>query len=430
MTQKQALAILKQGRSAFITGPAGCGKTTLLQQFIKLQQDKQQIAITATTGLAATHLNGRTIHSWSGIGIDKKLNTKIFHQPALVKTIAETDILVIDEISMLPDYCFNMVDHICRIIKERKDLPFGGLQVVLSGDFFQLPPINTSINQQGSLVGADKNFAINAESWQTLQPTVCYLDEQFRQSSQQDPLNQILTALRANQLTDRHRQLLTSRVLPRPANVVELYCHNRNVDAMNQRRLDQIPTRQHTFRLQKGSQFTRSNKMLMQLIKNSPVSEELHLKEGAAVMFIKNNFEAGYVNGSVGTVIGFDTATGYPLVRLQTNQGRIITVKPDIWSIQDPNNPDIDLAAFKQIPLKLAWAITIHKSQGMTLETAYLDLRAVFEKGMGYVALSRLQSFDGLYLAGFNDLALAVDEQVISIDSVLRQESQAAASGK
>ena len=427
MTQTQALDILQKGHSAFITGPAGCGKTSLLRQFIKLQQDKQQIAITATTGLAATHLNGRTIHSWSGIGIDKKLNTKIFHQPSLVKTIRETDILIIDEISMLPDYCFNMVDHICRIIKERRDQPFGGLQVILSGDFFQLPPIG-SADPQGSLVGADKNFAVNAESWQALQPVVCYLDEQFRQSSQQDPLNQILTALRANQLTDKHKQLLTSRVLPRPDNVVELYCHNRNVDAMNQRRLDQIPTRQHTFKLQKGSQFTRSNKMLMQLIKNSPVSEELHLKEGASVMFIKNNFEAGYVNGSVGTVIGFDTATGYPLVRLQINQGRIITVKPDIWSIQDPNNPEVDLASFKQIPLKLAWAITIHKSQGMTLETAYLDLRAVFEKGMGYVALSRLKSFDGLYLAGFNDLALAVDDQVISIDQQLRQASQAAVS--
>ena len=170
-----ALEIMSAGESVLLTGPAGSGKTYVLNEFIRqAKRDGKYVSVTATTGLAATHLNGNTIHSWSGIGIHEELPDSFFDN--LLKsrrdTIEKTDVLIIDEVSMLHDYRLDMIDEIVRTVRE-VDEPFGGIQVILCGDFFQLPPVTRSDSRPGG-------FVVGSLVWQTLDPVICYLNEQHR----------------------------------------------------------------------------------------------------------------------------------------------------------------------------------------------------------------------------------------------------------
>ena len=418
MTQKQAFEILKSGRSAFLTGPAGSGKTFLLRLFIKwLEEKNKSVAVTATTGLAATHLGGRTIHSWAGIGIHDTLTEsilkKITDRKQVVKEIRETDVLIIDEISMLHDFRLNMVDQVCRRIRRRPDLPFGGIQVVLSGDFFQLPPVSRQGEEQA-------RFVVVSEAWEALQPVICYLDEQYRQESGND-LAEILNALRNNRVTEAHVSKLKSRRLENPGGLTELHCHNEDIDRINQAKLDGLAGKEREFFGEKTS-LSKDKQLLEQLVKNCLAPDVLRLKYGALVMFVKNNPDGRYINGTLGKVIAFNTATGLPLV--ETRTGRTIKADREKWSLE---REGLEIAAFRQLPLRLAWAITIHKSQGMTLDGAYIDLSKTFEPGMGYVALSRLKNLESLYLKDFNDLSLRMNPDALVIDEVLRRQSALAA---
>lgn len=415
MTQEQAFSVLKSGQSVFLTGPAGSGKTFLLKRFIKYLHAKgKKVSVTATTGLAATHLNGRTIHSWAGIGIKTELDTaildKIYSNKLMLNDIKKTEVLIIDEVSMLHDYRLDMIDEVCRRIRDKSDQSFGGLQVVLSGDFFQLPPINKSKEESGG-------FIVNAQAWHELKPAVCYLNEQYRQTGDND-LIEILNALRNNSLNEQHILKLQSRQLPNPGDLTELHCHNLDIDHVNQNRLNKLEGREYVFRGSKKD-LTKDESLVMQLIKNCIASEELRLKRGALVMFVKNDIDGSYINGTLGKVVGFQTANGYPVV--ETNSGRIIRTDRATWTIE---RNGLDLASFKQIPLKLAWAITIHKSQGMTLDGAFMDLSKTFEPGMGYVALSRLKNLKDLYLKSFNQMALKMNPEALKIDHFLKKSSK------
>ena len=414
MTQRQAFDILKSGRSAFLTGPAGSGKTFLLRLFIKwLKEQGKKVAVTATTGLAATHLGGRTIHSWAGIGIHDTLTEdilrKILARKQTVKDIEETDALIIDEISMLHDFRLNMVDQVCRRIRRRPDLPFGGLQVVLSGDFFQLPPISRNGEEAA-------RFVVVSEAWDSLQPAVCYLDEQYRQDSGSE-LAEILNAMRNNRLTQAHVDKLGSRRLENPGGLTELHCHNEDIDRINQAKLDGLPGKERVFLGEKTS-LSKDKQLLENLVKNCLAPEILRLKQGALVMFVKNNPDGSYINGTLGKVIAFNSATGLPLV--ETKSGRTIKADREKWGLE---REGAEIAAFRQLALRLAWAITIHKSQGMTLDGAFIDLSKTFEPGMGYVALSRLKNLESLYLKGFNDLSLRMNPDALVIDEMLRRQS-------
>ena len=230
MTQSQTLAILDAGHSIFLTGPAGSGKTYVLNQFIRdSRANGKSVAVTASTGLAATHLGGNTIHSWAGIGIADELHKR--HAGDMSKSrqdqIINADILIIDEVSMLHDYRLDMVDQLVREVRG-DSAPFGGLQVILSGDFYQLPPVNRQDSRAGG-------FITNAQSWEELDPVVCYLEEQHRQDD--DELLKILTALRSNDLRRRHAEALMKRKIvrtPFDTPVTELYTRNINVDTVNQ----------------------------------------------------------------------------------------------------------------------------------------------------------------------------------------------------
>lgn len=412
MNQGLALEIMLSGESVLLTGPAGAGKTYVLNQFIRLAKSEgRHVSVTATTGLAATHLGGTTIHSWAGIGVHDSLPngfTEHFSK-ARREIIEKTDTLIIDEISMLHDFRLDMVDEVCRAIRE-VDEPFGGIQIIMSGDFFQLPPINRGDSRAGG-------FVVNAEVWQELDPVICYLQEQHRQDDEQ--LLDILNALRAGDLRRHHAEALLARTEVYPDDLeqlTELHTVNVDVDRLNAAKLKQLEGDEIEY-----TQTTTGGESYVQSLQRSVLAPTaLKLKEGALVMAVKNSLDRKYVNGSQGVVVAFEPHTEYPIVRFKN--GKEVSMVPDTWELRDG---DKKRASITQIPLRLAWAITVHKSQGMTLDAARIDLRKAFVEGMGYVALSRVKNLDNLYLAGINQMALRVSEDAQTIDGILRSKADA-----
>ena len=410
MRQALALEILLAGESVLLTGAAGAGKTYTLNQFIRLaKHNGKHVSVTATTGLAATHLGGTTIHAWAGIGIHDELPGGFADHMAKGRReiIEKTDVLVIDEISMLHDFRLDMVDDVCRIVRKKPDVPFGGIQVVMSGDFFQLPPINRDGSRNGG-------FVVGSNAWQELDPVICYLEEQHRQDD--DTLLDILNALRGGDLRRHHAETLLARVgvEPSDATLTELHTVNIDVDRLNEQRLDELVGDEIEY-----TQSTTGSENYVETLQRSVLAPaRLRVKQGALVMAVKNALDRKYVNGSIGTVIDFEPGTEYPIVQFQN--GRTVSMQPESWELRDG---DKKRASITQIPLRLAWAITVHKSQGMTLDAARIDLRRAFVEGMGYVALSRVKSLDTLYLAGINRMALQMSEAAHTIDGDLRQRA-------
>jgi ATP-dependent DNA helicase PIF1 len=416
MIQEEALKILKNGHNVFLTGAAGSGKTYLLNQFIHFLRSKGvAVGITASTGIAATHMEGMTVHSWAGIGLLRSATDKqiqdIVDKKRVARRLRKTQTLIIDEVSMLDAERIDLIEKVARFARGVWK-PFGGMQVVLCGDFFQLPPVSKT----GEPL---PQFAYKSAAWQNMDLRVCYLHEQYRQGDKE--LLKILNAIRNDSVdetvVDRLRQCRNNTLSPDPlSRFVRLYSHNQNVDSENDRELARLPGR--------GNRYTMTASGIPAIAESLKMGclapEKLLLKKGSAVMFVKNNFEQGYVNGSLGTVNGFNE-TGFPIVTLFNKQE--ILAEPATWSVEENGKV---LAQTKQIPLRLAWAITVHKSQGMTLDAAQVDLTRCFESGMGYVALSRVRSLEGLRLTGFNDMALRVSQDILAFDQELKKRSEEA----
>lgn len=397
-----------------LTGAAGTGKTYLLNEFIRRSRRRgKHVAVTATTGLAATHLNGSTIHAWSGIGVYDEIDDKYISKLSKQRQdlIQNADILVIDEISMLHDFRLDLIDQVTRRIRET-DAPFGGLQVVLCGDFYQLPPVNRRDSRQGS-------FVVSSQAWQDGGFTVCYLDEQYRQADDQD-YTDILNGIRAGVLTRGQLDSLQKRqeIEPDPwATHTRLLTTNIDVDAINAEHLRALDGDTHTFEMTTSG----GRQYVEQLMRSCLASPLLELKIGAQVMCIKNSPDRRYVNGSLGVVKEFDEDSGNPIIELIN--GRLLKIEPDTWELMDGEKRR---AQISQLPLRLAWAITVHKSQGMTLDAARVDLSRAFVEGMGYVALSRVKGMKHLVLDGLNGMALKVSPLARQIDKDLREQSQEA----
>jgi len=413
MRQAQALKVMLEGSSVFLTGAPGAGKTYVLNEFIRrASRAGKTVAVTASTGIAATHIGGMTIHSWSGLGIkdflsdwDKENLTK---KDKLVKRYNGADVLVIDEVSMLHGHRLDMVNEVAKLLR-KSEKPFGGLQVILVGDLFQLPPIT-----RGSDV---VDFVHLSAAWEELDPKICYLTEQHRQTG--DELLDLLEAMRRGDVGELHEAALQERLKEkRPDDLVvtRLYSHNMDVDSINDRHLKDILEKPEVFNMQANGQGAK----VEQLQKSVLAPERLELKKGAEVMFVANNFPSGFVNGTRGRVVDF--VEGWPLVELPS--GREIKVERHSWKLEEDGRTKAEVA---QLPLRLAWAITIHKSQGMSLDAAEIDLSRSFTPGMGYVALSRVRSMGGVYLTGINQMALSMHPMIFEFDADLRSASEALA---
>ena len=409
MKQETALKLMKAGESVFLTGSAGAGKTYTLNQYINyLKARKVPVAITASTGIAATHMNGMTIHTWAGIGIKDALSDddlkRMKERKYLKEHLENAQVLIIDEISMLHAKQLNLVNQVLKYFKE-SDEAFGGIQVIAAGDFFQLPPVGRNDEKN-----RDK-FCFMSNAWVEAKFRVCYLTEQHRQDD--SALNDILNAIRAQDIRPEHiRALQQTKKQDIGETFTRLYTHNMDVDNINYQHLNEIKGDGHQF-----VAVTGGNDKLIETLKSSVrAPEELTLKLHAKVMFVKNNFDMGYINGSMGEVIGFeeDGTIGGMLPKVKLTDGTVLVVEPETWSVD--NDAGKTIASLEQVPLRLAWAITIHKTQGMTLEAAEINLSHTFEKGQGYVALSRLKSINGLRLLGFNDQALELDSLAIKAD--------------
>lgn len=412
MKQATALAILKQGHHVFLTGQAGSGKTYLLNQYIShLHEHGISVAITASTGMAATHMNGTTIHSWAGIGIkdyfDDEDYARLYRRENVIERLRHTKVLIIDEVSMLHARQLDLVDEVLRKVRDNES-PFGGVQVVLSGDFFQLPPIGNKGETN------KEKFAFMAQVWIKLATTqtddapmmkVCYLSEQFRQTKSRPlGLDDILNQIRTQKVSPAAiNALLATKNNHIELNRTRLYTHNINVDKINQDELAAIDAPAYEFLAIKDG----DKELIQALQKNAKSPETLVLKKGAKVMFTKNNALLDIYNGTMGEVVGFALVDGMELPKIKLNNGRVLIAETDTWSIEDAQGEP--LASFSQLPLCLAWAITVHKSQGMTLDAAEIDLSKTFEVGQGYVALSRVRSLDGLKLLGLNQKGLQLD---------------------
>lgn len=418
MRQDTALKLMQTGENVFLTGSAGAGKTYTLNQYINyLKARKVTVAITASTGIAATHMNGMTIHTWAGIGIKDALSDddlkRMKERKYLKEHLENAQVLVIDEISMLHAKQLNLVNQVLKYFKE-SDEAFGGIQVIAAGDFFQLPPVGKNDEKN-----RDK-FCFMSNAWVEAKFRVCYLTEQHRQDD--SALNDILNAIRAQTIQPQHLKALNqTNQQDIGETFTRLYTHNMDVDNINYQHLNAIEGEAHQF-----VAVNDGNDKLIETLKSSVrAPEELSLKKHAKVMFVKNNFDMGYINGSLGEVIGFeDDDTHGILPKVKLTDGTELVVEPETWSVD--NDAGKTLASLQQIPLRLAWAITIHKSQGMTLEAAEINLSHTFEKGQGYVALSRLKSIQGLRLLGFNDQALELDSLAIKADRRFQELSEEA----
>ncbi len=417
MKQKTALEILKTGRNAFLTGAAGTGKTYVLNKYISwLRENNIPVAVTASTGIAATHISGQTIHSWSGIGIKDVLTDwdldNLSQKEALVRRLNNVSVLIIDEISMLRADILDNINLILQTLRNNNE-PFGGVQLVLSGDFFQLPPIVPFSGNIDFSYGSI--FAFSSDSWQSLGLKILYLTEQFRQK---DELIDILNAIRRKELTgdllDKLKARLDKTNEDEETSPVKLHTHNANVDKINEKELNSMVGKIYEYPMSLSGNKAKAENLARNLL----APEILKLKEGARVMFVKNDPQGAYVNGSLGTVVGFE----YGLPKILLDSGSEILAEKAEWTIENENGKK--LAGAEQLPLRLAWAITVHKSQGLTMDKAEMDLSKSFVEGQGYVALSRVKGLEGLYIHGLNDTALQVSDLVFDYDQVFQSESK------
>jgi hypothetical protein len=427
MSQEEALEILKMGHSVFLTGAAGTGKTFVLNKYIQyLKTHSISPVITASTGIAATHIGGQTIHSWSGIGILEKLDRyaldRLEQNEKLYKKYENVKVLIIDEISMLHASRLDMINTLFKKFRN-SDKAFAGIQIIFCGDFFQLPPVVKNFQNKNTDLeiiesDTDKEFAYNSAAWKELNPVICYLSRNYRQEDEQ--LLKILGDIRFERnglgiLKDLEEK---TKIYKEEKNILKLYTHNIDVDAINQDQYSELKEGQeYTYEM---TSHGKSN--IVENLKNNCLAPEImNLKIGTKVIFVKNDQNKTFQNGTLGEVIEF-ADNDMPIV--ETFDKKKILVKPETW--QQTNDDGKVLGEISQIPLRYAWAITIHKSQGMTLDAAEIDLGRAFGSGMGYVALSRVKEFKNINLVSIGKHALKINSGVLKQDKIFQDKSKRA----
>ncbi|KAF4123143.1 ATP-dependent DNA helicase PIF1 [Geosmithia morbida] len=457
--------VVNQQKSVFFTGPAGTGKSVLMKAIIRDLKEKharapERVAVTASTGLAACNIGGITLHSFAGIGLGKEppniLVKKIRRNPKAKNRWLKTEFLIIDEVSMVDGELFDKLSQVGRLIRNN-GRPWGGIKLVITGDFFQLPPVPDA--------GANREvkFAFDATTWSTSVDYTFGLTQVFRQ---RDPrFAEMLNEMRLGRISTETEQAF--RALSRPlkfddgVEMAQLFPTRAQVEHSNVSRLRALPGEARRFAAaDSGDPMVRDK-----LLQNMMAPPVIELKVGAQVMLIKN-FDASLVNGSLGKVIAFSdeksfemsmglgqddapdsaalakaraklqqfqsaSAQGdnkYPVVQFIAVDGssRTVLCQPEEWKVELPNG-EVQ-AKRTQLPLILAWALSIHKAQGQTLERVAVDLGRVFEKGQAYVALSRAVSQQGLQVLHFNKSKVMAHPRVCEFYKQLPSVEEALAS--
>ncbi|MDR1498680.1 MAG: AAA family ATPase, partial [Rickettsiales bacterium] len=403
-SQKKAIDAILGGKNVFVSGSAGTGKSYLLN-YLKTELKNKNLQVTATTGIAAINIGGITLHSWANLGIDdspvEQIVQKIFSASGINtrKKIQKTEILTIDEVSMLSMETFEKVDKLLRMVRNN-DKPFGGIQMILFGDFFQLPPINSN------------NFCFESEVWQEAKIETIMLTEVFRQ--QDVRFIELLNNIRYGKITGDDIKLLKKRHNLKDDSILKptiLSTHNIFVEKINFEKLNSLTTKEMAYE----AEFKGKKDKIEILRKNCMAKEILTLKIGSQVMMLKNTHQKdGIINGSTGIVIDFSSKKHYPVVEFENGVQLIVT--PDIWEINIFNHntgqPEV-VASMMQVPLALAWAVTVHKSQGMTLDKAECDLQNSFADGQIYVALSRVRDLHGLFIRSFDINKIKINKKIL-----------------
>jgi ATP-dependent exoDNAse (exonuclease V) alpha subunit len=381
--QAVALRWLQSGKNVFITGVAGSGKSWIVDYWMANHAHDKRVAITASTGIAATHLGGVTLHSWIGAKPGAKTISDIAtdywwenKQPAL----RSIDVLLIDEVSMIDGQFLNLAEEAHRAACNNAR-PWGGKQVVMIGDMGQLPPVQEEEN----------GWSWESRAWTFADIHAVELCQTMRFADQ--PFADLLRRVRVGAVTDEDVIALSRRVRaydPDAMGAVRLTTHNKKADKTNMTKLAALPGDSQVYKAQSEAVHAR---FLAQLEKNCLSPPELILKVGARVMFTKNNPDSGWCNGTTGEVLELHGT--YAVVQIAN--GPVVTVYQAEWVLEKQGAFGREvLASYKQLPLRLAWAITIHKSQGCTIDYASVDMRQVFAPGQAYVALSRCRSLEGL----------------------------------
>ena len=392
-------------RPLFITGKAGTGKTTFLRKL--REQTPKNMAVVAPTGVAAINAGGMTIHSFFQLPVRTLIPTpqsykQLFAEQRLTQRkrnlLYHLEMLVIDEISMVRADVLDAIDQVLRRYKYRKDQPFGGVQLVMIGDLFQLSPVVTRGDDEEAMKKYyDGPYFFQSKVMQELQPVYVELDHVFRQQDQ--TFVRLLNEVRENQLTTQSRALLSARYNPRFRNTDEdfhitLTTHNRLADELNERELAKLPEEQHVFKAEIKKDFPANI---------YPTDETLYLKKGARVMFVRNDDQKPrrFYNGKIGVI----TAIESDEIVVRCEDGDIEVTRMQWENIrykEDEKTGKIDeeiLGTFTQYPLRLAWAVTIHKSQGLTFDKVIIDAARAFAAGQVYVALSRCRTLEGIVLS-------------------------------
>ncbi len=428
--QRKAFDLVEKGKSIFLTGPGGTGKSFLLKTMYELIPDRtgKHVAVTALTGCAALLIGrfAKTLHAWGGIGLGREsaavLATTIRRSGKALRRWLGTDILIIDEVSMMTPDLLEKLDAVAKLLR-RSTAAMGGLQVVFVGDFYQLPPVNKDKEK-------DTMFVFESPVWNEIVNQTVYLNTILRQT---DPVfHTILNEARKGVLSEKSLAILQSRtnkpwqdLTIRPT---LLFTRRAEVDNVNERNLKALGREKKVFYAETvfapihatagmSKDTPEVKRIVEKMDKDGPYMGELVLAIGAQVMLLTNvDYDAGLVNGSRGVITGFDPS-GLPLV--QFLRGDPIPIPKASWE-----SADVEGISRKQIPLKLAYAITIHKAQGATLDCALIDIgTSTFEYGQAYVALSRVKNLESLYIWDVEPTAFRAHPKVLQFYQTLQQSS-------